>query len=120
MKKEKDVWPIRITAAAENDLQDILRWTVVQFGTTQARIYADTITSAITHLADGPNVSGVKARDDIAHGMFTLHVARINRKGRHFLIFRVDSDGEQQVIDILRILHDSMDIARHVPQQEGD
>ncbi|MES1196005.1 MAG: type II toxin-antitoxin system RelE/ParE family toxin [Steroidobacter sp.] len=120
MTKEKEVWPIHIAAAAENDLQDILHWTVTQFGTTHARIYAETLTSAISSLTDGPKVLGVQARDDIAQGLFTLHVARMGHKGRHFVIFRIGQDHEKQLIDVLRILHDSMDIPRHLLPKEND
>ena len=42
----------------------------------------------------------------------SLHVARQGRKGRHLLVFRThEQDG---VIEVLRILHDSMDLARYL------
>jgi toxin ParE1/3/4 len=53
----------------------------------------------------------VKVRHDIAAGILTLHVARNGRKGKHFLMFRV-SDREGHVLDVLRILHDAMDLQR--------
>jgi len=63
-------------------------------------------------LAAGPEISGSKARDDILPGVRTLHVARHGRRGRHLLLYRV---GRGPVIEIGRILHDSMDLQRHVP-----
>ena len=56
---------------------------------------------------------GAKARDEIAPGVCTLHVARHGRKGRHFVVFRV---AEGKIVEVLRLLHDSMDLARHVPE----
>jgi toxin ParE1/3/4 len=114
------VWPIRIAAAAETDIQDIVSWTVAQFGAKQARIYLETLTTAIAMLAGGPKALGVQVRDDIAPGLFTLHVTRLGRKGRHFVIFRVSHDRKHRVIDVLRILHDSMDLPRHLPPPEHE
>jgi toxin ParE1/3/4 len=39
-------------------------------------------------------------------------VARQGRRGRHFLVFRQIED---RCIDVLRLLHDGMDLARHIP-----
>ena len=47
-------WRIRLTAAAERDLEIILRWTAGQFGHAPARIYGKTLTRAIQALAEGP------------------------------------------------------------------
>ncbi|MEO8135407.1 MAG: type II toxin-antitoxin system RelE/ParE family toxin [Betaproteobacteria bacterium] len=108
-------WPVRLAAAAETDFQDILRWTLEQFGEAQARLYAETLSAALESLAAGPKVIGARARNDIARGLFTLHVARHGRKGRHFILFRVGRDQDRQVIEILRLLHDAMDLPRHLP-----
>jgi len=108
-------WAVRLTAAAEADLEDILHWTVGQFGEAQARVYAETLSAALEALTAGPTAPGIKARDDIARGLFTLHVARLGRKGRHFVVFRIGRDREREVIEVLRLLHDAMDLPRHVP-----
>lgn len=108
-------WPVRLTAAAETDFQDILRWTLEQFGEAQARVYAETLSMAVEALAGGPTVIGAKTRDDVARGLYTLHVARQGRKGRHFVLFRVGHDQEREVIEVLRLLHDAMDLPRHLP-----
>lgn len=107
-----------MTAAAEADFQDILRWTAARFGAAQARAYAETLKSAFFDLGTGPDVSGAKKRDDIIKGLFTLHVARKGRKGRHFVMFRVASTRSDNVIEILRLLHDAMDLPRHLPADE--
>jgi toxin ParE1/3/4 len=108
-------WKIRLTAAEEADFHGILRWTLEQFGEVQARIYAQTLSAALESLAAGPKVIGAKARSDIARGLFTLHVARHGRKGRHFVMFRIGDDQDRKVIEVLRLLHDSMDLPRHLP-----
>ncbi len=87
-------WTIRLTASAETDLTNILGWTKDQFGEAQAHVYSRTVSAALVELATGgPTTIGVKTRDDIAKGLFTLHVARNGRKGRHLVLFRVSRDG---------------------------
>lgn len=110
-------WTVRLSAAAEADYRQILRWTFENFGSVQARSYADTLSSALKALNAGPAIIGVKARAEIGNNIHTLHVARNGRKGRHFVMFRVDSIQGVDVIDVLRLLHDSMDLARHCPPE---
>ena len=105
-------WTVRLAAKAEHDLLDALVWTTDQFGALQADDYLETLTLALEALTDGPNIVGSKVRDDIGLGIRTLHVARLGRKGRHLVVFRL-ADG--QVIDVIRLLHDSMDLAKHLP-----
>ena len=81
----------------------------------QARIYAETLTLAITALTEGPAVAGARYREDLGKRLMSLHVARLGRKGRHFVIFRTRRRGGNEVVEVLRLLHDSMDLARHLP-----
>src|SRR5690349_15296831 len=99
-------WRIRLGATAETDFAQILAWTVENFGTQQASIYRDILVQAISELANGPNVPGARARDDILPGVRALHVARHGRRGRHLLLYRVIGD---DIIEVGRILHDQMD-----------
>jgi toxin ParE1/3/4 len=104
-------WTVRLARQAEQDITDILTWTADQFSAQQAEVYAETLTRALEALLEGPEVIGAKRREDIAPGIYVLHVARLERRGRHFVVFRPASD---KLIDVLRILHDSMDLARHI------
>ena len=108
-------WTVRLSAAAEADYQKILRWTVENFGTAQARHYTDTLSSAMKALSAGPAIIGAKGRPEIGNNIRTFHVARNGRKGRHFVMFRVGNIRGRDVIDVLRLLHDSMDLERHLP-----
>ena len=113
-------WTVRLSAAAEADYRQILRWTAENFGLPQAKVYADTLSSALTALSAGPAIIGAKARNEIGTHIWTLHVARNGRKGRHFVMFRAGGLREQNVIDVLRLLHDSMDLERHLPPAESN
>ena len=107
----RPVWTVRLGRQAEQDYIEILQWTTKTFGEGQASTCAETIARATEALEEGPDVLGARARDDIQPGIRTLHVARLARAGRHFVVFRVAGSN----IDVLRLLHDSMDLPRHLP-----
>ncbi len=107
----KHGWTVRLGRQAEQDYVEILQWTAKTFGERQASTYAETMSRAIEALEDGPDVLGVRARDDIQPGIRTFHVARHGFAGRHFVVFRVAGSH----INVLRLLHDSMDLPRHLP-----
>jgi toxin ParE1/3/4 len=107
-------WTVRLVAVSERDYQEVIKRSAQDFGPFQARVYAETLELAIDALREkGPRTIGVKEREEIGPGIFTLHAARRKRKASHFLVFRV---WEIQTIEILRILHDRMDLARHISQ----
>jgi toxin ParE1/3/4 len=109
------IWKVRLSTTAKADVEQIVARSANVFGDVQARIYAETIFLALKTLEDGPDCVGVKSRPDIGVGLFTLHVARNRRRGRHIVLFRVEEKPEQSVIVVLRVLHDAMDPARHLP-----
>jgi toxin ParE1/3/4 len=102
---------IRLTAAAHRDFTDIISWTAQRFGANQARLYAQVINAAIAELAGDSKVAGSRARDELGIDVRILPVARRGRRGRHLLVYRSAGDDE---LEILRILHEAMDIPRHV------
>lgn len=92
----------RLTPAAEHDLEAIWLYTVRQWGTEQAIRYTDLLTGTFAELANSPNAA--PACDHIRPGYRRRSVER------HVIYFRVTSYG----IAIVRILHDRMDVARHL------
>jgi toxin ParE1/3/4 len=117
MSTDEHPWTVRLTATAEADYQNIIAWTMEQSGDLQARIYADTLSAAFVALTAGPTTVGARQRSEIGKSLFTLHVARGGRKGRHFVLFRVRPDQQQGQIEILRLLHDAMDLSSHTSVQ---
>lgn len=108
-------WEVRLTAAAEADFTEIIRWTTSRFGTHQACAYSKTLRLAIGALAEhGPEIIGAVNRDDIREGLKSLHVARNGRPGRHFVMYRLSEKDAARIIEILRILHDAMDLQEHL------
>jgi toxin ParE1/3/4 len=110
-------WRVRLGAVSEVDFANILKWTTENFGARQSRIYRDTLVQAIGELTKGPDVLGSVARNEIMAGLRTLHVARRGRRGSHFLMYRA---APNSTIEIVRILHDRMDLQRHVPSAPNE
>jgi toxin ParE1/3/4 len=111
---EQGPWLVQLAAAAQSDYDDILLWTFDHFGERQMRVYSEAIDDALAALRNGPLSAGVRVRD-AKLGLFSLHVARNKRKGRDIILFRVKH--QQNVIHVVRMLHDSMDIERHLPSE---
>jgi len=120
MTSAEGIWSVRLTLTAEADFQNIIDWTLKKFGDKQARVYAETLSDALEALTAGPTTIGVRERTDIAKGLFTLHVARAGREGRHFVLFRVHADQQRCWIEVLRLLHDAMDLPSNIPGAAGE
>ena len=106
-----------IAPAAEQDVESILGWSHERFG-EQARFrYEALLVQAMVDIADRPDLPASQARPEIAAGARTYHLvhSRTRVSGnvgrvaepRHFLLYRTRADG---VVEIGRILHDSMDL----------
>lgn len=109
----KPIGTIRLAVAAEQACRAILHSTVGNFSKRQARTYAQTLTHALHDLAHGPAIIGVGRPENIGPGIHTLHVARKGRIGRHFVVFGIDFPRGENMIDVLRLLHDSIDLPHH-------
>ncbi|MBD1401910.1 type II toxin-antitoxin system RelE/ParE family toxin [Pelovirga terrestris] len=107
-------WTVRLAAQAAQDVEDILDWTLGQFGPLQLENYTGVINDALEALNAGPQLIDVRRHPGLGDDVATLHVTRQGRKGRHLLVFRVDE--QTSSIEVLRILHDSMDFERHLEQ----
>jgi toxin ParE1/3/4 len=105
-------WTVRLADQAAQDVEDILDWTLEQFGPLQLASYTDVINDALEALNEGPQLIDVRRHPELGDGVASLHVARQGRKGRHLLVFRVQD--QECLIEVLRILHDSMDLQRHL------
>jgi toxin ParE1/3/4 len=106
-----NVWTVDLAAPARRDFAKAVEKSIEKFGVRQGEIYRETLIAAITTLKEGPDVAGSIPHDEIRPGLRVLHVARGGRKGRHIIVYRASG---QAGIRILRILHDAMDISRHI------
>lgn len=92
----------RLAPAAERDLEAIFDYTVREWGLRQAEHYAAVIENACARLAEAPELA-----QDCGYIRAGYRRAAV---GRHVLYFRVEEWG----IAVVRILHQRMDVERHV------
>jgi toxin ParE1/3/4 len=104
-------WSHRLGKEAETDFINILVWTTATFGPSQAENYQERLIALLSALAEDPFQIASKSRDEIGAGLRTLHMGARRIKGRHLLLYRV----RETEIQIVRILHDAMDLTRHLP-----
>jgi toxin ParE1/3/4 len=107
-------WTIRLSQTAEADFDEILLWTAKQFGAARAVAYCDRLAATLASLERGPEIAGARRRDEIGADLRTLHVGR---RARHLIMFRI-GDENDRTIDVLRILHDAMDLERHARRED--
>ncbi len=89
----------RIARLAQNDLQNIWEYTVKEWSVSQAEKYIDGLLVCFNAIANGKTKG--KAANHIRQGYKTAYY------GRHIVFFRIGAD---QVTEIIRVLHASMDI----------
>ena len=92
----------RLSAKSLEDLKSIGRFTLKSWGREQRNIYLSKLDESFHILSDQPHL-GI-ARDDIRKGYRVYHV------GRHLIFYRQKSP----CIEIIRILHDRMDVETHL------
>jgi toxin ParE1/3/4 len=113
----------RLTHAAQADIVAILAWSDEQFGEQARKRYEALIVAAIRDAASRSDDLGRTFRPELGDGVFTWHLAQSRahsskkpvRNSRHFLICR---DGGAVLI-IGRVLHDAMEMKRHLDVQDS-
>jgi plasmid stabilization system protein ParE len=106
-------WRVRLARRADEDFRHAVAWSAARFGLAQAQTYAAVLRDALEELEAGPNVPLARPRSELRADVFSLHVQRRGRSGRHVVYFRVSPLEEPPTIEVLRILHDAMDPSRH-------
>lgn len=110
---------LRLSREADEDQIDIWFYTAKKFGLEQAERYERLIGQAFRDIAEDPYRNGAVPRAEIAPGLFSYPISlsavrsgtRIHQ-AHHFILYLVLSEEE---IGVSRVLHDSMEIARHIP-----
>jgi toxin ParE1/3/4 len=111
-----------VSRAAQADIESILAWTEEHFGEEGRLRYEALLVQALLDVGKNPDRPGSGGRPEIASDARTYHlfhsrnrvarsIGRI-RRPRHFLLYRLGGDRR---IEIGRVLHDSMDLPRHLP-----
>jgi toxin ParE1/3/4 len=93
---------VRLRPKARSDIDAIWDYTVATWGVQQARHYVNGLRDVCTELADNPELG--KCRDKLYKGL------RVYPSGKHLVFYLIMENG----IDVVRILHGSMDVQRHL------
>ena len=108
----------KFTSLALQDVAAIQDWTLTKFGELTSLRYDRLMEAALADLLAEPTRLGVRHHSAMPQGIFVYHLRFSRRKPtragvekpRHFFVFRVGED----TLTVLRVLHDSMDLAAHV------
>jgi toxin ParE1/3/4 len=114
---KRPVWHLDVTAAARRDIAGILRRSLQEFGGAAAKRYDRLIKQALHDIAADPQRPGTKQRPELP-GVFLYHLtvsrdrlaSETVKAPRHFVVYRVTGE----LVEVLRLLHDSRDLARHL------
>jgi toxin ParE1/3/4 len=112
---QSGAWTVRFTEAAARDFIQIVQWSEERFGSAQAERYGQLLRAIARELEMGPNSPFSKPREDIGPGLRVMHADRKGRPARHFVLYRQVAEYE---LEIVRLLHDGMDLSRHLPPLE--
>lgn len=94
--------PFHLTAKARDDLKSIGRYTEETWGREQRNKYLTQLDACFHALAREPQKG--RPCDYIREGYLKHHI------GRHLIFYHQSGDG----IEIVRILHDRMDVEAHL------
>lgn len=110
----------RLSPTAQADLDDILAWSVENFGDRGADRYAALIFAALSDISSDPHRPGVVLRDDWGAGIISWHLrgSRLRaglamgrvRRPRHLVVYRLAGD----TVEILAFIHEREDPRRHL------
>ncbi|MDZ5738032.1 type II toxin-antitoxin system RelE/ParE family toxin [Pseudomonas asiatica] len=110
---------VRIAAQAQIDIVDTLRFTKVRLGESVRSLYQDLLQATFQSLADDPAHISSTFRDELSPGLRSLHLGSNSLEvsdgriitPRHIIFYRT---GKDEVVEILRVLHDAMEVAQHL------
>ncbi|MFN3507320.1 MAG: type II toxin-antitoxin system RelE/ParE family toxin [Allorhizobium sp.] len=118
---------IRLSAQADADILDILTRTHTDFGLDAQHRYELLIVTALSELAVSTRLAGVASRPELGLGVCSYHLRHsrdrarhrtgIVRRPRHFILYRQILPN---LIGVGRVLHDAMEVERHLPPLYGD
>ena len=109
----------RLTDAAQSDIVEILAWSEAQFGEAARKRYERLIVTALRDIAAAPDRPGCVARPELGTDVRSWHLRGSRDRGpdgvvnrpRHFLLYK---EIDPQLVAIGRVLHDAMELRRHL------
>ncbi len=113
----------RSTRHAVQDVEECIAWSAAKFGKSAARRYQKLIATAIKEIAAKPDLSGSREIKGLQRGIRLYHLrhsrkravvgGHIVKRPRHFIVYKVLESG---IVEIIRLLHDSMELESHLSE----
>jgi toxin ParE1/3/4 len=100
---------LKLTPQARQDFKNILNYTRKTWGIEQRDRYKKLLDTVLKKLTANPSLG--KPREEIKAGYYSYH---IGNRGRHYIFYQVIEDS----VNVIRILHDSMDIGQNFTASE--
>jgi toxin ParE1/3/4 len=117
----------RLARSAQADIVDLLAWTQETLGEVARLRYERLLVTAFRDVAAEPERINSIARPELGENVRSYHLRHSRERARteygivirprHLLLYRV---ARADLIGIGRVLHDAMEIERHLPQEFGD
>ena len=111
----------RISESAQRDIEELTGYTAEQFGELALDRYLRLLDVTITKLPtypEHPDIRDFSGKIKKCHLSLWREDARLShgavKRPPHILFFQMGDDG---VLEIIRVLHDSMDYERHLPDR---
>jgi toxin ParE1/3/4 len=106
-------WKIKLSSDARRDIERALDWTLTNFGQRKREQYLELIRQALEDIAANPAGSRSRTRPELHPNARVYHIGQRGKRARHMFVY-INSANE--VVEVARLLHDSMDISRHLPE----
>jgi toxin ParE1/3/4 len=117
----------RISRLAQADIIDLLTWTGSNFGEAARLRYEALLTTALHDVTTDPWRINSIARPELGSDVRSYHLRHsrdrartehgIVLRPRHFLLYRI---ARADLVGVGRVLHDAMEVERHLPKGFGD
>jgi toxin ParE1/3/4 len=105
---------VTFSEAAREDILNVYLWTFEHFGEAQVNRYEKLIELAVHEISLHPDGPIARVHPLIHPDARVIHLARSGMHASHFLLFRHTEDCH---LEIGRLLHESMDLPQHLPDE---
>jgi toxin ParE1/3/4 len=102
---------LEVTEKAEDDVDEVLRYTRLRWGEAKYWEYSDLIEQAYQAIAADPGKGRLRAA--VRPGVVGHPIEQPGRAARHIVFYTYDVTEDR--VTVVRVLHDSMDFAQHLP-----
>ncbi|CCV04478.1 Plasmid stabilization system protein [Mesorhizobium metallidurans STM 2683] len=117
----------RLAASAEEDIVELLAYTEANFGEIARVRYERLLITALRDIAADPERPGSFARNELGGKVRSYHLRHSRERARtehgivlrprHLLLYHV---ARADLIGVGRVLHDVMELERHLPASYGE